>query len=256
MTHSFNKLKQEGNSYFITSKVAFDDSQSMSNEDVKACFDFSFEMSFGRGGEHRDHRSGGSHRRKNGEIFVNTFQGKLAEYLVYRKLTEAGIESSEPDLEAYELGRWDNFDFNVNGKKINIKSTKFYGNLLLLETKDWDENGRYIPNLQKEDSSSYDFFIFVRIKPDIEKLMKFARLLYSNEVSKEELAKKILEERYYCDVPGYIENSDLMEIITSQHVIPRKGLLNGKIPMDAENYYVQAGDMKKLNVLSGTLKMA
>tara|TARA_B100001123_G_C14450701_1_gene686441 strand:+ start:71 stop:202 length:132 start_codon:yes stop_codon:yes gene_type:complete len=32
-------------------------------------------------------------------------------------------------------------------------------------------------------------------------------------------------------------------LINHHAILPQNSLLNGKIPMDAENYYVQSGDM-------------
>ena len=62
---------------------------------------------------------------------------------------------------------------------INIKSTKYYGDLLLLERADWNHEGRYIPNLDRE-NVIYDFFVLVRIKPDIVKKLKEKRLYFSD----------------------------------------------------------------------------
>ena len=47
---------------------------------------FAYDMTFGKNGEHRNHRTGGIYLRKNGEIFANTFQGKLSEFAVYNTL--------------------------------------------------------------------------------------------------------------------------------------------------------------------------
>ena len=79
-------------------------------------------MTFGNRGAHRNHRTGGTILRKQGEIFPNTFQGKLAEcaacnlfYKVDRKVF--------PDFSVSKLGVWDSVDVVVNGKKIAVKST-------------------------------------------------------------------------------------------------------------------------------------
>ena len=60
-------------------------------------------MSFGQSGLHRDHRSGGTYRRKKGEIFSNAFQGKLAEFATYEYLKCKGISVDEPDVSVYGL---------------------------------------------------------------------------------------------------------------------------------------------------------
>ena len=155
----FNKLRREGNSYFITEKVLFEPLGRFGAETIEAVFKFAYDMSFGKGGEHRDHRSGGQHHRKNGEIFANAFQGKLAECAVYLLLKDK-FNISEPDFETYELGEWDNADFYLDNYKISVKSTKSFGNLLLLETKDWNANGVYLHS-----EESYDFTFLVRMEP-------------------------------------------------------------------------------------------
>ena len=76
------------------------------------------------------------------------------------------------------LNQWDSVDLVANGVKIAIKSTKKFGNLLLLETKDWDDDGRYVPNVERGDSE-YDFFVLIRIDPDGTSIMKENRLFYS-----------------------------------------------------------------------------
>ena len=44
-----------------------------------------------------------------------------------------------------------------------------------------------------------------------------------------------------------------MHIIQKQHIIKKGQMLNGKIPMDANNYYVQAGDMRNINSMRSFL---
>ena len=106
-------LRKDENSYFITSKRPFSAIAVISNEDIGECFDFAYGMTFGASGQHRDHRSGGRHFRKNGEVFINTFQGKVAEYGFYRYLTSEGVESKPPDISQSALGIWDNYDLLI-----------------------------------------------------------------------------------------------------------------------------------------------
>ena len=121
-------------------------------------------MTFGKEGEHRKYRSGGSNVRRNGEVFCDTFQGKLAEYYVYQSLANMKINCPEPGIETWNLGKWDDEDFLVNQKLVNVKSMAYFSNLLLLETSDWDKTGLYIPN-----KKFYDYFVVVRMRPDIKK---------------------------------------------------------------------------------------
>ena len=130
----------EGNNYKITSRVKFCPKGKLDWSELQVSYDFAYDMTFGKRGEHRAHRSGGSYKRKNGEIFRDTFQGKLAECAV-KKVLEKKHKVNVPSTERWELGKWDSSDFLIDGKKASVKSTKSYGNLLLLETRDYDENG-------------------------------------------------------------------------------------------------------------------
>lgn len=242
-----NKLKQENNNFYIEYKNTFNKENTFQDKTIKKAFDFAYSMTFGDG-EHRDHRTGGTMNRKKGQIFINTFQGKLSELAVYNSFYQNNKEAyeklSEPDFDVYGLGEWDDSDIVLDNIKISVKSTKFYGNLLLLETKDWNNNAEYIPNLNTDKNCLYDYFILVRIKPDGEKLMSTNRLLYSNEIAKEQLYSIISQENWEYDIAGYITTEELKYIIENNFILPQKAMLNGKIPMDAENYYVQSGDMK------------
>lgn len=249
---SFNYLRKEGNKFYITKPKDFNP-VSIPEEIVDKTFEFAYNMSFGKKGAHRDHRTGGQYQRKNGEIFINTFQGKTAEYGFYLWAKNKGFDTAEPDLQVWELGEWDQFDFEINNKKVAVKSTKFYGNLLLLETGDWNSEGKYIPNLDKG-TAEYDYIVLVRVKPDGEKIMKTERLLYENECDKKRIKELITGRTWETDIPGFICNEELIHIINAEpeYIIPKDAMLQGKIKMDAENYYVQAGDLNEIeNLQSG-----
>ena len=239
-----NKLKQINNAYFIENRKIFKNNNTFKTETINRVFDFAFNMSFGYG----EHRTGGTLKRKKGQIFINTFQGKLSELgvynIFYKNNREAYSKLSKPDFDVYGLGEWDDSDIVLDDIKLSIKSTKFYGNLLLLETKDWNSDGEYIPNINRDKNSFYDYFILVRIKPDGEKIMSMNRLLYSNDINKEKLYSVVISEKWEYDIAGYITNEDLRYLIKNNFILPQKSLLNGKIIMDAENYYIQSGDMR------------
>ena len=251
-----NKLRQDGNKYFIDTKKNFNSVNRFKDETIDKVFEFAYAMTFGNG-EHRDHRTGGTMSRKKGQIFINTFQGKLSELGVYNAFFQSNKEAyyklSEPDFAVYGLGEWDDSDIELGKIKFSIKSTKFYGNLLLLETKDWSEKGEYIPNLNIDKNCIYDYFVLVRIKPDGEKMMSANKLLYSNNIDKAELYSLIKSEKWEYDVSGYITNEDLKFLINNAFILPQNSLLNGKIPMDAENYYIQSGDMRDFQQLVNSL---
>lgn len=235
------------NSYTINRKKPFNGMQ-IQPSDLRKAFDFSYTMCFGEG-HHRNHRTGGQYGRKNGELFCNTFQGKLAEIVLYNVFIANGIECNEPDFGIYGKGVWDDTDLIIKGKKINVKSAAHFSNLLLLETKDWNSLGQYLPNLNAGTTSEYDYFILVRIQQDIKKILRDHRLYYSNEVNKEILEKIIFNEHWKYDIAGYVPNDQLIQAINNKYILPQNAKLNGRIPMDAENYYIQSGDMLNFSEL-------
>ncbi|MBK3333415.1 hypothetical protein GWK41_10100 [Persephonella atlantica] len=233
--------------YCISSKKKYKALDYFESKDIVKVFNFAYEMAFGSG-KHRNHRSGGNARRKKGQIFINTFQGKLAELAVYKEFEKHNPKAykklSGIDFSVYGLGEWDSYDLSMEDKKFSVKSTKFYGHLLLLETKDWNEDGEYLPNKQVGKPCTYDYFVLVRISPDGESLMKKEKLLYSNNIDKEKLKGIIESQKWEYDIPGYISHDDLKYIISNKFIIQKGDLLNCKIEMDADNYYVQSGDLR------------
>lgn len=240
---------------------------SITSEDKYTCFDFAFDMSFGGKGEHRTYRSGGTEKRTDGQIFINTFQGKMAEFALYRYLQSRNIELDPPDVSCFDLGKWDSFDLKCQEKYLSVKSTSFKGNLLLLETKDWDENGEYIPNHkekkeenketketketeekeEKEENIRYDYVVLVRFNPDGKQIMKDNNLLEVTSLAPKEiheiLIEKIRDREWEYDIPGFIYHSELVKMIRDRRKIPKGSILNGSTKMDAENYYFQTGNM-------------
>jgi hypothetical protein len=178
-----------------------------------------------------------------GQVFSNTFQGKLAEFAICEVLKECGYSVS-PDLTVAELGVWDSFDIQVAGIKISVKSTKRIGNLLLLETNDWTADGVYTHH---EEHGQCEAISLVRIHPSPEDLLKNARLLFSDSCQQRELKKAVAPLHHYeYQVIGAITPHDVATAIKSGHLIPQGATLNHRTKMDAPNYYVQACDFKDL----------
>lgn len=228
--------------YKINKKVTFSENV-IKKEFITTAFEFAYDMSYGEG-FHRDHRSGGSLIRTLEEVFANTLQGKLAELILDDELKKNGITTSGVDLGVYEKGVWDHGDIVANGKNINVKSMAFFSNLFLLECKDWDESGAYIPD---EGSFIYDYFVCVRIKPNIKDLFK-------NEDSDKDKMFKLLDvQDFYFDIPGVLSHETLKEIIKRKYII-KKGDKLSQTTMDADNYYIQSGDLKNINLMYNQLK--
>ena len=79
---TFKKLAFDGTCFRINNPKSFTDTHEFKVDTIIKVFDFAYNMTFAGKGEHRDHRSNGKKERSPGEIFSNTFQGKLAECAV------------------------------------------------------------------------------------------------------------------------------------------------------------------------------
>jgi hypothetical protein len=244
---------KNGNHYFINSKRTFVNN-SIDEVIINKCYEFAVKMVFGEG-HHRKYRSGGQYSRKNGELFANTLQGKISEFVTYHKLINAGFVDLElPDINIYGKGKWDDTDLEFNYKKINIKSSTHFSNLLLLEKKDWNLKGQYIPNIENDSSQDYDYFLVVRIKPDIKYLLQKEKLFYKDDIDLKVLKELVFSAKWYYDFGGVCTQKTIRYIITNNYFLPQKALLNGKMEMDADNYYLQNGNLKDFDYLINELK--
>ncbi|WP_126652983.1 hypothetical protein [Chryseobacterium aureum] len=237
-----SKLEFENGVYKINKKIPFSENI-IKKELIDTAFEFAYNMAYGEG-FHRDHRSGGSLIRTPEGIFANTFQGKLAELILDDELKKNDIETSGVDLGVFEKGVWDHGDIVANGKNINVKSMAFFSNLFLLECKDWDENGIYLPD---GGSSIYDYFVCVRIKPNIKDLFK------NGDSDREKMSKILNAQDLYFDIPGVLSHATLKEIIKREYILKKGDKLN-QTTMDADNYYIQSGNLKNINLMYKQLK--
>lgn len=254
MTKTFRKVQINNDGYYKAScKRDFKALGSLSEAEIKICFDFSYEMAFGSVGEHRQYRSGGLIKRKPGEIFINTFQGKIAEFAIYRYLADNRIVVTKPDLSISGKGVWDSFDFKYLDLHIAVKSTKKYGNLLLLESKDWNEAGEYIPGNGHE-KVIYNAFVLLRLEPNGDELMRKKRILYSLSIERDYLYDTVARQSWQYDIAGFITNKDLLYLIKNEFILPQGVKLNEAVRMDADNYYVQTGDMRTASELINGLR--
>lgn len=254
----FEPLFYDGELYHVNRGSAYQAEPPLRPVTIERVFDFAYRMSFAGEGAHRRTRSGGRHSRKKGEIFANAFQGKLAECAVCNFFFSLLSVKVKPDFSVAGLGKWDSTDLTVGNRQIAVKSVKHFSDLLLLEAKDWDNQGQYIPNIGKG-VSSYDCIILVRMKPSCEEILKQHRILYSNTIVREELLTLLTDESWTYQLVGFITKADLVQIIndpTRRFLIKQGDKLNRPDnEMDADNYYIQAGDMRPMSQYSELFKL-
>ena len=92
---------------------------------------------------------------------------------------------------------------------------------------------------------NYDYFFVVRIKPDLKKEFRNQRMLYSDHISLERIKSTLERQSFFADLPGYITNLFLKEKIQEKQILPKGSILNGRIKMDAENFYILSSDFEE-----------
>lgn len=241
-------------SYTVNNSRKFMPEYQLNKNAIYRCIDFAYAMSFAAQGEHRANRSGGQKIRRNGEIFCDAFNGKLGEFAIHQYFINQNIYLPEPDLEVYGRGRWDDTDFSYNGSFLSVKTTKHIGNLLLLESDDWDKNGYYIPNYKTTSGGRYDAIILVRVNSDIVKLFKNNKKYYNDVITRSEIDEMLNNFTCSFDIPGYADMATLQQVITDNQIIEQGSYLGKYTRMDATNYYIQSGNLTPINYLMHQLR--
>src|SRR5699024_1589018 len=137
---------------------------------------------------------------------------------------------------------WDTEDLVITSRTgsqytLNVKSTKDFGNLMLLEVDNYNQDGFYIP-----DNTKSDFYMLVRIQFDLENKLKSLKCLYDKNLREDSELQKIINEtiqetdlenssstlknnKIFFDIPGYITHEDLVYIINNNFILKRGDFL-------------------------------
>ena len=222
-------------------KKKFEPNIFINNENKRQCFEFAYLMAFKE--KHNPHSFGSKkdeHIRKKIEIFRDAFQGKLAEvgfYNFYKDRKEFLEPLPEPNFEIWNRGKWEDTDFEIKTKnktyRISIKSTKHYGNLLMLEKERYDSKGNYLEGVKKK-KVKHDLIFLVRV-------MGTDSFIYQNEKI---LNDNSLFDKIKIEITGYITNSQFIEIIKKNQFLPAGVILGGQ-PLKVDNYYICAKKLRR-----------
>lgn len=135
------------------------------NKELALCYRFSQEMI-------GNHNKDIIMEREDWEVFRDDFRGKLGEvalrkYIV-KNFPNANIVG-DIDYSVTPLGRWDIVDLQVNGLYINVKSVKQKSNFLMVETKRYNNDGKYAYKNNDDNEVKIDAYVLVRVtvEPDM-----------------------------------------------------------------------------------------
>ncbi|WP_270181114.1 hypothetical protein [Alkalihalobacillus sp. CinArs1] len=251
LTKMYNTFKnQYEDVYKFNSTRKFYSKEVIKYEYVALSFSFAYAMAYSEEGYHRRERSGGSKSREDFDVFCDTFLGKLGEYGAYQYLKDniKDIKLSLPDNTIEGKGKWDSYDLTFEHEKktrnIGVKTTKHFGQLLMLETEDWDEEGKYIPNKEKE-ADEYTGFFFVRVSYDLIRNLQGRYFYQEKNISPESFASVLSDAHYNFDI-HYIPMEYIKSAIKNEMIVLKDNYLNNLAKaneLDANNYYIQCGDM-------------
>ena len=209
------------------SKKEFSPDKKLKPESILKCLHFASEMAYGSGYHKSQSFGGNSYNRSTSEIFINAFQGKLGELAVYNELSNLGIRpDNPPEFDIWGKGKWEDCDFTLNNGtiRVSIKSTKWFGNLLLLEKDKYNSKGQFLETFETE-PQAYDFTFLVRIAG------------VKNPKPESYLEKNDIE----VEVTGFMTHANFLEVIKQKQIIPQ-GILLGT-PLIVDNYYIFAQDL-------------
>lgn len=230
-----NKIQITSNCVQLTAndRLKFNPEIKLKPESILKCLEFATEMAHGNG-HHKAQSFGGKiYSRNSSEIFLNTFQGKIAELAVFNQLYNLDLKPDKlPEFEVWGKGKWEDCDFTLKNETVrcSVKSTKDFGNLLLLEKEKYNEKGEFLEteNLKPQ---KYDFTFLVRVSG----IKDCNPKSYLNFNSIE------------TEVVGFLSHQKFLEVISENQVI-KKGTLLG-IPLIVDNYYILAKDLEPIKNL-------
>lgn len=224
----FNPLKEFEGSYLITRKKKFNplfDVNEYVNDSV-----------IWAGNGERFKKSSRSRR----EIIIDCIQGKLGEFVLYKYLRSIGYNINPPSLEIIERGSWDDGDLFLDDKKIQIKTSPHFSNLLLLKKNDWDLEGNYRFNIS-ENSTPYKAFFLCRIKPSVQEVLANFEIVNTSKT-----IEALSNVNFRADIPGFASLKDFREIISSHQYI-KSGSKIGSRNISDDHYYFQSGDLRDID---------
>lgn len=176
-----------------------------------------------------------NHSGSKFRTMLNAFIGKLGEFGIYKFFNELGYSVDPPELVLRQKGEWDDGDLIVDSSKVQVKTTTFSSNFMLIKKGDWDKEGNYKWGKNGADPN-YGAFFLARIMPD-------PKFIFQDEASMEELINICNRVSWSYEVTGFVTKKDIIMAINENYIIPRGKMLNGKVKMKEDLIYFQAGDL-------------
>ena len=223
----FNRLNENGNSVFVTSPKKFKECGRIDKYS-------STSLNWAYNNSYHGYFKGASSNKFS--TLLDAFIGKLGEFAVYEFFKSKNYNLELPELLVRNKGEWDDGDLFVEGQKVQVKTTIYSSNFLLLKRNDWDELGNYKWGKDGKDDK-YGAFFLCRMSPD-------PRKIFLKEDSLENLINICENISWRYEITGFLSKKDVVSGISNNYIINKGKLLNGKIPIREDLIYFQSGDLK------------
>lgn len=241
----FNPLRKESDGrYSVFSKKHYKDKIDVS-EYAAECIDHAYQLCWGSGYIKPKGRD-------KSAKFKDSLKGKLGEFALYKHLLSIGHEVKYPDLTVLGEGKWDDGDLFIEGKdekgnavskKLSVKTTYHFSDLLLLSKKEWDMNGGYLYTGSGIPDYTYKAFFLCRMRQNLDNVLDISG---DEDPGMENLYKSLEGIRFSMEITGYINIEDFKRII-QQGMFFNIGDYVGKKKWDESFYYCQSGDLRDID---------
>jgi len=226
-SREFHRLTESGNALFVTAPKKFKETSNVNKYAISS-------LRWAYDNAYNGHFKNSS--RDKFKTMLDAFLGKLGEFGVYEFFKKLDYDLELPETILRQKGEWDDGDLFVAGQKVQVKTTVFTSNFLLLKKNDWDSQANYRWGKEGLDSN-YGAFFLCRMMPD-------PRHVFLNEESLEELIKLCENVSWKYEITGFMTKKDVIKAIAENFVIEKGKMLNGKVKMREDLIYFQAGDLK------------
>jgi len=227
LENRFHRLNESGNAVFVTAPKKFHETGRIDKYSVLS-------LKWAYDNAYHGHFKNAS--RDKFQTMLDAFMGKIGEFAVYEFFKKKNYDLEYPELLVRQKGEWDDGDLVVEARKIQVKTTVFTSNFMLLKRNDWDEEANYKWGKDGKDDK-YGAFFLCRLQPD-------PRHAFPNESSLEELIAHCENISWRYEITGFIPKKDVVHAISNNYIIEKGKYLNGKVKTKEDLVYFQAGDLR------------
>ncbi|MCQ2748658.1 MAG: hypothetical protein MJ246_01200 [Clostridia bacterium] len=121
--------------------------------------------------------------------------------------------------------------------------------MLLLNKNDFDEEGKY-KHATVEEYAAPDYFVFSRVRPNINWIVKKSDLPLRQLVSKQDVEKIVYPCNWSVDLTGFIDHDEFKDYVIRDGQFVNKNDTVDSLNLFSDYYYTQTGDLNEVHDLA------